>query len=318
MMSSEPATPGGLILSFGSVNIDIVAFSAALPRPGETVHASRYAIGLGGKGANQAACASRLAGPLGLQVALAGRLGTDPFADLARQHLAGFGVELQALRSDPDHPTGIALIGVDRAGENAITVAGGANMALDRTDIEACAPLLRRARVLLLQLETPLAVSLEAARLARAAGAIVILDPAPAPLQGLPDEVWGLVDLVTPNETETEQLVGIRPTDPASAALAADRLQARGLARAIVKLGARGVFFRDGAESGFVPPFAVHAVDSVAAGDCFNGGLAVALARGDRLADAVRFAAACGALATTRHGAAEAAPFLEEVHALLG
>ena len=146
----------------------------------------------------------------------------------------------------------------------------------------------------------------------------MILDPAPAPADGLPDEAWALIDLVTPNETETERLVGIRPIDPASAAIAADRLQAKGLARAIVKLGARGVFWRDGSESGFVPPFAVHAIDSVAAGDCFNGGLAVALARGDRLSEAVRFAAACGALATTKRGAAEAAPTLDEVQALLG
>lgn len=317
-MPSDHAQPIPLILSFGSVNIDIVAYSAALARPGETIHAGRTSIGLGGKGANQAAAASRLASSLGLQVALAGRTGTDLFAELARRHLAGFGVDLSALRSDPDHPTGLALIGVDAAGENAITVAGGANMALDATDTDALVPLLSRTRVLLLQLETPLAVSLEAARLARAAGATVILDPAPAPADGLPDAFWPLIDLVTPNETETESLVGIRPTDQQSAAAAADRLQARGLRRAIVKLGARGVFWRDGAAEGFVEPFAVQAIDSVAAGDCFNGGLAVALARGDTLADAVRFAAACGALATTKPGAAEAAPTLEAVQALLG
>ena len=307
-----------LIVSFGSVNIDVVAYCDALPRAGETVHAGRYAIGLGGKGANQAAAASRLAGPLGLQVALAGRTGTDAFADIARRHLAGFGIDLGALRRDPDHPTGIALIGIDAAGENAITVAGGANMAIDAGDVAAIAPLLAKARVLLLQLETPLAASLQAARQVRAAGGLVILDPAPAPADGLPEEAWPLLDLVTPNETETERLVGIRPTDPQSAAAAADRLQARGLARVIVKLGARGVFWRDGAEEGFIPPFPVRAIDSVAAGDCFNGGLAVALAGGDRLADAVRFAAACGALATTRAGAAEAAPTLADVRGLLG
>ena len=314
MTSPAPA----LIVSFGSVNIDVVAYSEALPRAGETIHAARYAIGLGGKGANQAAAASRLAASLGLQVALAGRTGIDPFADMARRHLAGFGIDLAALRSDPDHPTGIALIGIDAAGENAITVAGGANMAIDASDVAAIAPLLARTRVLLLQLETPLAISLLAARHIRAAGGLVILDPAPAPADGLPDEAWQLVDLLTPNETETERLVGIRPVDPQSAAAAADRLQARGLGRVIVKLGARGVYWRDGAEDGFVPPFPVRAIDSVAAGDCFNGGLAVALAGGDRLADAVRFAAACGALATTRPGAAEAAPTLEEVRVLLG
>jgi ribokinase len=313
-----PSSPTGPIVSFGSINVDLAAYSVSLPRPGETVHADRYAMGLGGKGANQAACASRLAAPLGLRVALAGRVGVDPFGVLARERLSGFGVSLDAVRDDPANPTGIALIGIDQAGENAITVAGGANMALDETDIEAAHVLLSGASVLLLQLETPIAASLAAARLAKAGGAVVILDPAPAPKHGLPDEFWHLADLLTPNETETESLVGVRPTDPEQAALCADRMQAKGLRRVIVKLGARGVYYRDGAESGFVTPFAVKSVDSVAAGDCFNGGLAVALAQGRRLADAVRFAAACGALATTRHGAAEAAPTLDEVHALLG
>jgi len=197
-------------------------------------------------------------------------------------------------------------------------VVGGANMAIDSSDVQALAPVLRDTRVLLLQLETPLAASLEAAALARAHGATIILDPAPVPADGLPAEAWAAVDLLTPNETETKRLVGIRPVDADSAAAAADRIEARGPSRVIVKLGARGVFFRDGAESGFVPPFPVRAVDSVAAGDSFNGGLAVALARGDRLAEAVRFAAACGALATTRPGAADAAPTLDEVQALLG
>ena len=305
-----------LVVCLGSVNIDIAAYSEALARPGETIHATRTQIGLGGKGANQAAAAARLAGPLGLRVAMAGRVGADAFGELARARLAAFGVELDRLRRDPDHPTGIALIGIDARGENAITVAAGANMSVDQTDIDALAPLLGKARVLLLQLETPLGSSLAAARLARAAGAVVILDPAPA--DGLPDATWALIDVVTPNETETERLVGLRPSDPESAAVAAERLQARGVRVAIVKLGAAGAAWRDGTASGFVPPFAVTAIDSVAAGDCFNAGLAVALARGAAIAAAVRFAAACGALATTRSGAADAAPSLADVQSLLG
>ncbi len=307
-----------LVVSFGSVNVDIAAYAPTLPRPGETVHAERYAIGLGGKGANQAAAAARLAGPLGLRVAMAGRVGADAFAALTRARLAAFGVGLDHLRQDDDHPTGIALIGVDARGENAITVAAGANGAVGQADVDALAPLLRQARILLLQLETPLGPSLAAARLARAGGAVVILDPAPAPAAGLPDAAWSLVDFITPNETETERLVGLRPDGPDSAAVAARRLQAHGVRGAIVKLGAGGVVWRQDGEGGHVPPFPVAAIDSVAAGDCFNGGLAVALARGDRVADAVRFAAACGALATTRPGAAEAAPGLDAVRALLG
>ncbi len=305
-----------LVLSFGSVNVDITAYAPALPRPGETVRADRHTIGLGGKGANQAAAAARLAGPLGLRVAMAGRVGADAFAALARARLAAFGVGLDHLRQDDDHPTGIALIGVDARGENAITVAAGANGAVGQADVDALASLLRETRVLLLQLETPLGPSLAAARLARAGGAVVILDPAPA--AGLPDAAWSLIDFITPNQTETERLVGLRPDGPDSAAVAARRLQERGARGAIVKLGAGGVVWRQGGAGGHVPPFPVEAIDSVAAGDCFNGGLAVALARGGGVADAVRFAAACGALATTRPGAAEAAPSLDAVRALLG
>ncbi|MGQ9367832.1 ribokinase [Azospirillum sp. ST 5-10] len=301
------------IVVFGSVNIDVTAYSERLPRPGETVHGSRYVMGLGGKGANQAAAVARL----GAAVEMAGRTGTDGFGAMARQRLDGFGVGTAHLRADPEGATGIAVIGVDAAGENCITVIGGANMAVAEADVSAGEALFRRAPVLLLQLEIPLAAGLAAAAVTRAAGGRVILDPAPAPRDGLPDAAFGTVDLMTPNETETEALVGIRPRTPEEAAAAAARLTGRGLAMAVVKMGAQGVYFRGPAGEGFVPPFAVKAVDSVAAGDCFNGGLAVALARGDGLEAAVRFAAACGALATTRPGAAESAPSLAEVMALL-
>jgi ribokinase len=161
-------------------------------------------------------------------------------------------------------------------------------------------------------------VVLAAAGRARAGGAIVVLDPAPVPATGVSDALLRCADILTPNETETQRITGLRPNDAATAAEAADRLQQRGVRGAIVKLGAHGVFFRFGGTEGFVPPFVVHSVDSVAAGDIFNGGLAIALARGDDPARAVRFAAACGALATTKRGAAKAAPTLDEVEALLG
>jgi ribokinase len=316
--SGSPPAAARLVLSFGSINADIVAYAPHLPRPGETIHAEHYAINLGGKGANQAAAAGRLAAPLGLRAALAGRVGADIFGALVREEMAAFGVELQGLRQDSAHSTGLALIGVDAAGENAITVVGAANMAQDDSDVAAAGSLLDEAAVVLLQLEIPAAVVVAAAGRARAGGAIVVLDPAPVPAGGLSDALLGCADILTPNETETERITGLRPSDAASAELAADRLQQRGVRGAIVKLGARGVFFRVGGAQGFVPPFAVHSIDSVAAGDIFNGGLAAALARGDDPARAVRFAAACGALATTKRGAAKAAPTLAEVDALLG
>lgn len=302
------------IVVFGSANIDVCAYSERLPRPGETVHGSRYAMGLGGKGANQASAASRLGG----LVEMVGRTGGDAFGEMARSRLAGFGVRTGHLLSDPAAATGIAVIGVESSGENCITVIGGANMAVSGDDAARNAALLGSAAVLLLQLEVPMPAALAAAAAVRAGGGRVILDPAPAPRGGLPDEVFRAVDAMTPNETETEALVGLRPSTPEEAAAAAGRLTERGLSIAIVKMGAKGVCFRGPGEQGFVPPFPVTAVDTVAAGDCFNGGLAFALARGDGLGEAVRFAAACGALATTRPGAAESAPTLAEVTALLG
>lgn len=301
------------ILVFGSVNVDIFAYAPRLPRPGETLHGTDYTISLGGKGANQAVAAARL----GAAVDLIGRTGRDSFGTLARGRLTEAGVGLQALHEDPGSRTGIAVINVDRTGENCITVIAGANMALTHDDVARALPVMEQARVLLLQLEVPLDSSLGVARRMRALGGLTILDPAPAPVGGLPPSVWGAVDIMTPNETETEALVGIRPTDETSASRAAAAMVERGLHTAIVKMGAAGVYYRCGQEAGAVPAFPVRAIDTVAAGDCFNGGLAYALARSDALPDAVRFACACGALATTRRGAADAAPTLDEVAALL-
>lgn len=301
------------IVTFGSVNVDVVAYSKRLPRPGETVHGERYAMVLGGKGANQAVAAARL----GADSAMVGRIGCDAFGDMARKRLGDFGVDTSALLADSANPSGIAVIGVDAGAENCITVIGGANMAVDDSDVTRAAGLLDRAAVLLLQLETPLGAGLTAAARTRAAGGLVILDPAPAPAGGLPAEVFAQVDLMTPNETETESLVGIRPATPDDGQAAARRLNERGLAIAVVKMGSRGVYFRGRGQEGFIPCFPVKAIDTVAAGDCFNGGLAYALARGDALPDAVRFAAACGALATTRPGASDAAPTLAEVQSLM-
>jgi len=301
------------IVTFGSVNIDIVVRSEKLAAPGETIHADRADVGLGGKGGNQAAAVAKL----GHRSVLAGQTGEDAFAVMARQKLETFGVDCTLLTSDPQVGTGLALIAVDARGENSITVIGGSNMTLSVDQLPKFEAALTSADALLLQLEIPIDVVEAAARLVHARGAIVVVDPAPVPHDGLPQALYELATVMTPNETETEKLVGIRPHDQDSAAEAAQIFHARGLKNIIIKLGARGVFWSTGSENGFVPPFRVTAIDSVAAGDSFNGGLATALAEGLSLGDAVRFAAACGALATTRNGAAEAAPTREEVDALL-
>lgn len=301
------------IAVFGSINIDLTTYGTRLPRPGETLHGDSYAIGLGGKGCNQAVAASRL----GVRTTLVGRVGNDAFGKQALAELVSLGVATTGIRVDDGADTGIAVIGVDAGSQNCITVVGGANLAIDASDVERARAEFAAASILLLQLETPLEAGLAAADVVRAAGGRVILDPAPAPVDGLPEDILGRVDVVTPNETETERLVGLRPTNPEEAAQAATRLRAKGVGAAIVKLGARGVYYQDSQSEGFVPPFKVESIDSVAAGDCFNGGLAFALGGGMSLGDAVRFAAACGALSTTRTGASSSAPTLAEVEELL-
>lgn len=302
------------IAVLGSVNVDIVVRAARLPRPGETLHGESFALTLGGKGANQACAAARL----GADVCLIARTGQDGFGDFAREKLSGFGLRLDHVARDTAAGTGIAIIAVDSRGENAITLVAGANALVSPQDAAQASSALGAARVLLLQCETPFAASLAAARTVAAAGGTVILDPAPAPQGGIPAELLALADLVTPNETEAASLTGITVTDRDSGLAAARRLRESGAKAAIVKLGGAGLVFAAADSEGFLPPFPAEVVDTVAAGDCFNAGLAYALAGGAILREALRFASACGALAVTKMGAAEAAPCLQDVQHCLG
>lgn len=301
------------IAVFGSINIDLTTYAERLPQPGETLHGSRYGLGLGGKGCNQAVACARL----GADTKLVGRVGKDSFGETALKALTEFGVPTDHVLVDEQADTGIAVIGVDERAENCITVIGGANMAIDQSDVERADAAFEAASILMLQLEIPLAAGLAAADHVRSKGGRVIFDPAPAPADGLPDAVLKRVDVITPNETETGLLTGLKPSNREEAAEAAKILLAKGVAAAVIKLGAHGVYFKSGDEEGFIAPFKVKSVDSVAAGDCFNGGLAYALAQKLPLSQAVRFAAACGALSTTRPGAAPSAPTREEVEHLL-
>src|SRR5262245_58586720 len=301
------------IAVFGSINMDVIAYLDRLPKPGETLHGSSYKMGLGGKGANQAVAARKL----GNDVIFIGRTGADSFGEAARAELTSYGVDLARIRRDVVSPTGIAIIKVGEGGQNMISVIAGANAALDATDAEESKGDLAKCRVLLLQLEVPVAASLAAAKILRAHQGSVILDPAPAPRQPLLPEVMAAIDIVTPNESETAGLLGWQPATPAEGERAARELKAKGFRAAVVKLGARGVAFSGQDSEGFVPPFMVAAIDTVAAGDSFNGGLASALDDGRPLAAAVRFAAACGALSTTKKGASAAAPTRDEVDAFL-
>ena len=301
------------IAVFGSINIDLTTYAKRLPQPGETLHGDAYGLGLGGKGCNQAvACAK-----LGAETAMIGRIGPDMFGETALKALSALNIPTEHIYRDPDNNTGIAVIGVDEKAENCITVIGGANMAIDESDVVRSEAVFKAADILLLQLEIPQAAGLKAASLVRASGGRVIFDPAPAPATGLDDGVFQHIDVITPNETETGLLTGLKPSNQQEAAEAARILRSRGVPAAIVKLGAQGVYFLSDSEEGFIEPFKVEAIDTVAAGDCFNGGLAFALADGQSLSQAVRFAAACGALSTTKRGASSAAPTHQEVMALL-
>jgi ribokinase len=297
----------------GSINMDVIAYLPRLPKPGETLHGPEYRLGLGGKGANQAVAARKL----GSDVHLIGRVGADDFAGPALRELAGHGVGLDLVLRDEGGATGIAIINVGEGGENTISLIGGSNLRVDAGDVARGAAALDRARVLLLQLEVPLAASLAATTRMRARGGIAVLDPAPAPAGGLAPEVLSAIDIVTPNEGEAGSLLGWLPSTLAEGLEAARQLRARGAAAAIVKLGAKGLAFATAHEEGTMAAFRVAAIDTVAAGDAFNGGLANALERGLVFAEALRLASACGALSTTRKGASAAAPTLAEVEAFL-
>ena len=286
----------------GSLNMDLVVRAPRIPRPGETIIGGEFRTVPGGKGANQAVAAARL----GAQVAMVGRVGGDAFGGLLLENLAAAGVDHTFVTRDPQAATGVALIEVDDAGQNSIVVVSGANMRLAPADVEAAAAAIGAADVLLLQLESPLETVTRAAQVAHARGVTVILNPAPA--RPVPAGLLGLVDVLIPNESETALLTGLPVGDQEEAQAAAAALRRMGVATVILTLGERGALlaYEGGAE--LFPAFDVTPVDTTAAGDAFVGGLAVALAEGRPLREAVRWGNAAGALATTRLGAQPSLP----------
>jgi ribokinase len=254
---------------------------------------------------------------LGSDVAFICRLGADDFAKPAERELASYGVDLALVGKDEQGATGIAIINVGEGGENYISLIGGSNLRVDESDVARARPALEKSSVLLLQLEVPLTASLAAAAIVRARGGTVILDPAPAPEDGLSTDVLKAVDIITPNESEAGLILGWQPQSPEEGLKAAKELRARGVATAVVKLGSRGLAVAGPGLETIIPAFKVIPIDTVAAGDSFNGGLAHALEQGKPLEQALRYAAACGALSTTKQGASAAAPTRAEVEAFL-
>lgn len=296
------------VIVFGSINMDLVARTPRIPAPGETLTGHSFAMVPGGKGANQAVAVARLAVP----TQMIGRVGADRLGQDLLAGLKSNGVNCDRVYTDPTTHSGVAMITVDDLSENNIIVIPGANGQLGSADLDRLKQVLPQARILMLQLEIPLPVVVAAAEAARAAQVPVILDPAPAQLD-LPAALYSQINILTPNQVEASQLVGFPVTDLASAAQAAASLRQRGVGIVIIKLGKQGAYCLTGTESFKIPAFPVRAVDTVAAGDAFNGGLAAALATGLSLHQSTTQAAAIAALSVTQAGAQPSLPTKAEL-----
>lgn len=301
------------IIVVGSLNADLVINLRRFPVAGETTVGRDFAVFPGGKGANQAYGVARLGG----KASMVGRVGNDAQADRLIKNLAKAGVDVRHIGRDPDVASGIACILINASGENQIVIVPGANGTFSARHLAPSRRLIASARILLLQLEIPLQTVAAAARLASQAGALVILDPAPA--QRLTDSLLACVDYLTPNETELAIMTQTKPGRRSFAHIAALALSlcGRGAKKVIVKMGKRGALLVSRNEKIFWPAFPALAVDTTAAGDAFNAAFAFALAVGQTEVEAGRFACAAAACSVTRKGAQPSMPTLAEVKTLL-
>lgn len=296
------------IVVVGSSNTDLVVSASRFPKPGETIIGSGFCMNGGGKGANQAVAAARLGG----DVALVAKLGADDNGERTLRTLRGEGVDVSHVSVTSEQPSGVALITVDASGENTIVVVSGANAALSAADVSNAESLFGDAAVVLMQLETPVETVEAAARMGRKYGALVMLNPAPACAGGIPKSLLENVDLIIPNETESEIITGISVSGETAAAQAARAMKAAGCKEVIITMGAKGSYVSADRDI-MVPACRVKAVDTTGAGDTFCGALAVALAEGSGMEEAVRFAAKASAVSVTRMGAQPSMPRRSEL-----
>jgi ribokinase len=308
MASGEGKNVEKRLLVVGSINIDLVACASRLPAPGETILGSSFDVFNGGKGANQAVAIAKL----GAQVDIIASLGTDLFTERLLSGLKAAGVDTHAVQMVAG-PCGVAHISRADNGENSIIVVSGANRLLSAAYIDAHLEIVQKAKMILVQLETPLEAVIRLAEQAAETKTPLMLDPAPA--IPLPEALLSRTTWLTPNETEAQILLGRVTIDPPAAA---EKLLAMGVRNVALKLGSQGVFLagRDCAAQQ-IPAFKVKVIDTTAAGDCFNAAFAVALTRGKPPADAARYAAAAAAISVTRAGAQPSLPSAAEVEAFL-
>ncbi len=301
------------VVVVGSANMDMVAFALKLPAPGETVLGTKFEMACGGKGANQAVACSRL----GAETWFIGRVGNDTFGDTLLQSFQEAGVKTDFIRRDSEVSSGVALIFVDETGQNEIVAVQGANGKVSREDIESASTVWENAKALLVQFEIPLTTVGYTIGEASRHGLIVVVNPAPAPREAIPEEWFGLVDVWTPNEREIEGITGIAVTDLESAEKAAKALIDKGAKSVVLTLGGNGALLATPEFVRHFPAFKVQTVDATAAGDAFAAALTVRLAEGAPIEDAVVFANAAGAIACTKVGAQPSMPTRKEVENLL-
>ena len=294
--------------------MDLVAQVDRFPKPGETRTGSTFGTYPGGKGANQAVALARL----GADITMAGKIGDDVFGSSYQETFDQEGVNRSIVEVEKGLSTGVAVIEVDDSGENHIVIVPGANGKMDRAYVERNIETIASADYVLFQLEIPLDTITHTLSLLKDRKAMTILDPAPAPAQGLPSELLANVDFITPNESEAHSLTGVEVTDEASARKAGEALMKQGASRVIIKAGGSGAYIVDEAGVRKVEGFSVEVADTTAAGDAFNAGFAFALGEGSSLEDGVRHGNAVGAMACTGFGAQSAMPTSAEVEKLLG
>lgn len=300
------------LVVLGSINADHILNVKQFPQPGETVRGDSYQVAFGGKGANQAVAAGRS----GADITFIACVGDDDIGASIKKQLHLDNIKTECIDAIKDETTGVALIYVNQQGENIIGINAGANAQLTTQRLTQYQQKIIEADAVLMQLESPIETVQMAAEIAKKNNTQVILNPAPA--QSLPDSLLTLVDIITPNETEAEHLTGIAVNDDQGAQAAAEALHQKGISKVMITLGARGVWYSEkGAQGKIIAGFRVKAVDTIAAGDTFNGAYVTALLEGKSDEDAIIFAHAAAAIAVTRPGAQPSVPWRKEIDQFL-